>query len=134
MFIVCSANRHFPLRTIYQAKQAIAPYIRHTPLSFSPTLSERTQCPVYLKWENQQQTGSFKLRGAANRLSNLTEEERHRGVITVSTGNHGRGVAHVAQGNGNSSRHLRAGDGATAQGRGYASVGGRSCHPRADAR
>lgn len=84
------------LRDIYCARQAIAGYIRRTPLIRSSTLSERLQRQVYLKWENQQQTGSFKIRGAANRLENLSEGERRRGVITVSTGNHGRGVAHVA--------------------------------------
>jgi threonine dehydratase len=52
---------------------------------------------VYLKLENQQETGSFKVRGAANFLLSLPEAERKRGVVTVSTGNHGRAVAHVAR-------------------------------------
>lgn len=85
------------LRAIYRARQAIAPYIRVTPLLPSPCLSDHVGQPVYIKWENQQETGAFKLRGAANRLHNLTAKERQRGVITVSTGNHGRGVAYVAQ-------------------------------------
>ncbi len=51
---------------------------------------------MYLKLENTQQTGSFKMRGAANRLLNLTEEQRANGVVTVSTGNHGKATAYVA--------------------------------------
>jgi threonine dehydratase len=85
------------LRDLYRARRAIAPYIRQTPLLFSPLLSEQCNKQVYIKWENQQQTGSFKLRGAANRLRNLSAAERERGVVTVSTGNHGRGMAYVAQ-------------------------------------
>jgi threonine dehydratase len=87
----------FTLRDLYRARCAIAPYIRQTPLLFSPLLSEQCNKQVYIKWENQQQTGSFKLRGAANRLRNLSAAERERGVVTVSTGNHGRGMAYVAQ-------------------------------------
>ncbi|MEZ4622147.1 MAG: hydroxyectoine utilization dehydratase EutB [Caldilineaceae bacterium] len=85
------------LRDLYLARRAIAPYIRTTPLLYSKSLSAHTRRQIYIKWENQQETGSFKLRGAANRLSQLTAAERARGVITVSTGNHGRGVATVAQ-------------------------------------
>lgn len=85
------------LRDIYRARQAIAPFIRRTPLVYSSTLSAHTGAKVYLKLENQQETGAFKLRGAANRLTALTPAERQRGVITVSTGNHGRGVAYMAQ-------------------------------------
>lgn len=85
------------LRDIYRARQAIAPLVRRTPLIYARDLSAATGANVYLKLENQQETGSFKLRGAANRLLALTAAERQRGVITVSTGNHGRGVAYVAQ-------------------------------------
>lgn len=85
------------LRDIYRARQAIAPFARRTPLIYARDLSAATGANVYLKLENQQETGSFKLRGAANRLMALTVAERQRGVITVSTGNHGRGVAYVAQ-------------------------------------
>lgn len=85
------------LRDIYRARQAIAPLVRRTPLVYARDLSAATGANVYLKLENQQETGSFKLRGAANRLMALTTAERQRGVITVSTGNHGRGVAYVAQ-------------------------------------
>ena len=85
------------LRDLYHARQTIAPFIRHTPLVRSQELSRRTSKAIYLKLENQQETGSFKLRGAANRLCNLPSEARQRGVVTVSTGNHGRGVAYMAQ-------------------------------------
>lgn len=85
------------LRAIYRARQAIAPFTRRTPLVYSNTLSTHTGVNVYLKLENQQETGAFKLRGAANRLTALTPAERQRGVITVSTGNHGRAVAYMAQ-------------------------------------
>lgn len=71
--------------------------MRRTPLVHSDTLSDRAGADVYLKLETAQETGSFKLRGAANRLLNLTPDERSRGVITVSTGNHGKAVAYVAR-------------------------------------
>ena len=60
-------------------------------------LSEHVGVPVYLKLENLQETGSFKLRGAANKILSLTPEEQRRGVIAVSTGNHARAVATVAR-------------------------------------
>ena len=85
------------LRDLYHARQTIAPFIRQTPLIRSHELSRRTGKAIYLKLENQQETGSFKLRGAANRLCNLPDDARKRGVVTVSTGNHGRGVAYMAQ-------------------------------------
>ncbi|MEZ4663435.1 MAG: hydroxyectoine utilization dehydratase EutB [Caldilineaceae bacterium] len=85
------------LRDIYMARRTITPYIRRTPLLYSAPLSERSGAHVYLKLECLQETGAFKLRGAANKLLNLTEDERARGVVTVSTGNHGRAVAYMAQ-------------------------------------
>ncbi|CAN5638545.1 hydroxyectoine utilization dehydratase EutB [soil metagenome] len=85
------------LHAIYLARQMIAHLARRTPLIRSTFLSEQCQTNVYLKLENLQETGAFKLRGAANRLLNLSPAERQRGVVTVSTGNHGRGVAFVAQ-------------------------------------
>jgi len=85
------------LRDIYAARRRIAPLIQRTPLIRSEALSARTGRNVYLKLENVQQTGAFKLRGAANRLLTLSAEERARGVVTVSTGNHGRAVAYVGR-------------------------------------
>lgn len=67
-----------------------------TPLLPAPGLSERLERTVLLKPENLQVTGSFKVRGAAARMAELTAEERERGVVACSSGNHGRAVAHVA--------------------------------------
>lgn len=85
------------LQDIYRARQKIAPVVRRTPLMASPALSERTGARIWLKAENLQETGAFKLRGATNKLLSLSPEEQARGIITVSTGNHGRAVAYVAR-------------------------------------
>jgi len=85
------------LREIVEARERIAAIARRTPAIRSRALSERAGTAVWLKLENLQETGSFKVRGAANRMLQLTDEERARGVITVSTGNHGRAVAYVAR-------------------------------------
>jgi threonine dehydratase len=85
------------LQDIFVAAKSISPLAHKTPLVLSPGLSERAGAHVYLKLENTQQTGSFKVRGAANRLLNLTDEERRNGVVTVSTGNHGKATAYVAR-------------------------------------
>ena len=82
---------------IYLARQRIASVARKTPLVHCPLLSERTGGSVYLKLENLQETGSFKIRGAANKLLSLTADEKARGVIAVSSGNHGRAVSYVAK-------------------------------------
>ncbi|KRA23872.1 threonine dehydratase [Microbacterium sp. Root61] len=71
--------------------------ISHTPLEESQHLSEVLGVPVSLKLENLQRTGSFKIRGATYRLSRLTAEERARGVVAASAGNHAQGVALAAQ-------------------------------------
>jgi threonine dehydratase len=85
------------LRDLYLAHRRIALYVRRTPLIHTAILSKQSGARVYLKLENLQETGSFKVRGAANRLLSLSAAERARGVVTVSTGNHGRGVAYIAQ-------------------------------------
>ena len=82
---------------IYMAREKIAPVVRRTPLVSSPLLSELVGSSVYLKLESLQETGSFKIRGATNKMLNLAQEEKKRGVITVSTGNHGRAVSYVAR-------------------------------------
>ena len=69
---------------------------RMTPLEGSRALSERVGGPVWLKCENLQRTGSFKIRGAYVRISRLTEQERSRGVVAASAGNHAQGVALAA--------------------------------------
>ena len=78
------------------ARAATAAFVINTPLLWDPWLTDRLGRDTYLKLENLQTTGSFKVRGAANRMVSLTEAERRRGVVACSSGNHGRAVAHVA--------------------------------------
>ncbi len=85
------------LQDVYLARQRIAPYCRRTPLLDSSLLSQTTRTHVRLKLESLQITGSFKARGATNKLLSLPEEARARGVITVSSGNHGRAVSYIAR-------------------------------------
>ena len=82
---------------IFAARARLGTHVRRTPMVSSPSLGVHTAGDVYLKLENQQQTGSFKLRGATNAVANLTPEQRAGGVVTVSTGNHGRGLAFAAR-------------------------------------
>jgi threonine dehydratase len=82
---------------VLRAERRIRRYVRETPLEPSPDLSSAVGAHVLLKLENLQITGSFKLRGAMNKLLALTHEERARGVIAASTGNHGLAVAHAAR-------------------------------------
>ncbi|MCP4328241.1 MAG: hydroxyectoine utilization dehydratase EutB [Alphaproteobacteria bacterium] len=90
-------NDKVTLDDIYLARTALAGRLRRTPLVLSASLSALCGAPVYLKLEHQQITGSFKLRGATNAVSRLTEEQRRRGIVGVSTGNHGRGLAYAAK-------------------------------------
>lgn len=85
------------LDEIATARKRIADRIEHTATVPSPSLSELCGVPVHLKLEHRQTTGSFKLRGASNAVALLSDEARRRGVITVSTGNHGRAVAFAAR-------------------------------------
>ncbi|QHB34504.1 threonine/serine dehydratase [Yersinia canariae] len=78
---------------IKEAHQVLRPQVRVTPLEYSPLLSQHSGCEIYLKCEHLQHTGSFKFRGASNKLRLLTDEQRLRGVITASTGNHGQAMA-----------------------------------------
>jgi threonine dehydratase len=71
--------------------------VRHTPLEHSRALAERAGGPVWLKCENLQRTGSFKIRGAYTRLARLDADDRARGVVAASAGNHAQGVALAAQ-------------------------------------
>ena len=79
------------------AASRIGAIVRETPLLHSPALSEMTGGEVYLKLENLQHTGSFKLRGATNRLLTLSQDERARGCVAASSGNHGAAVAYAMQ-------------------------------------
>ncbi len=85
------------LSDIERARGRISINVRATPVVESPSLSELTGVPVHLKLEHQQVTGSFKLRGATNAVSQLSEAQRSHGVVGVSTGNHGRGLAYAAR-------------------------------------
>jgi threonine dehydratase len=76
---------------LIQASQRITPFIKHTPLFYD------SQHQIYLKWENQQVTGSFKVRGAFNKVFTLQPWERARGLVAASAGNHGQGIALAAQ-------------------------------------
>lgn len=87
----------FSLNDVYLARKRIASIVRRTPLLISPSLNQKTGINVLLKYENLQVTGSFKIRGATNKILNLSDEERDRGVITVSSGNHGRALSYVAE-------------------------------------
>ncbi|MDK4743493.1 hydroxyectoine utilization dehydratase EutB [Rhizobium sp. CNPSo 3464] len=84
------------LPDIEEARRRIAGHVVRTPLMRSHARSRQSGAPVFLKLENQQTTGSFKLRGATNAILCLSEEARSRGLATASTGNHGRAVAHAA--------------------------------------
>ena len=80
-----------------QAQQKINPWIFRTPLNYSRTLSALSGVDVHLKMENEQITGSFKIRGALNKVLNLSESDRKRGFISCSAGNHAQGVAYAAR-------------------------------------
>ncbi|KAA5604105.1 hydroxyectoine utilization dehydratase EutB [Roseospira marina] len=82
---------------IHAARERIAGRVRRTPLGASRSLTERCGVPVALKLEHQQVTGSFKVRGATNAVLALSDEQKARGIVGVSTGNHGRGLAHAAK-------------------------------------
>jgi threonine dehydratase len=84
------------LQDIQAAAKVISGHVVQTPCLHSRTLSEITGAEVYLKFENHQFTASFKERGAVNKLSSLTPEQRRQGVIACSAGNHAQGVAYHA--------------------------------------
>jgi threonine dehydratase len=90
------ASLLFDLPRLEAARTRISHAIHLTPLVHSATLSERVGAPLWLKCENLQKTGAFKVRGALNRLLRLTDEERSRGVATISAGNHAQAVAWAA--------------------------------------
>ena len=78
------------------AYERIRPYVIHTPLERSRTLSRMLRADIRLKCENLQRTGSFKVRGALSRLLGMSAAERRRGVVAASAGNHAQGVAYAA--------------------------------------
>ncbi|WP_232703029.1 threonine ammonia-lyase [Halobacterium wangiae] len=84
------------LDDVLAARDRVADVARHTPLDYSHTFSDMTGASVHLKLECFQRTGSFKIRGATNRIRTLTDEEQAAGVVTASAGNHAQGVALAA--------------------------------------
>ena len=85
------------LTDLDRAAARIAGRVVRTPLVPSPSLSERAGQPIYLKLETRQPIGAFKLRGAMNAILSLDHAARRRGLVTASTGNHGRAVAYAAR-------------------------------------
>ena len=82
---------------VQRAADRLRGIVRRTALRRSERLSQRVRCDVWLKLENEQLTGSFKIRGAYNAIATLSPEARARGVVAASAGNHGRGIALAAQ-------------------------------------
>jgi len=82
---------------VLAAARRLRGVIQRTPCSYSAPLSARSGAEAYLKWESQQSTGSFKLRGAFNALLTMPVEDRRRGVVVASAGNHGLGIAYAAR-------------------------------------
>ncbi len=85
------------LSEIIEAKKKINGVVNKTPFAEAPLLSQRVGARVYLKKENLQITGAYKIRGAYNKISSLNDEEKKRGVIAASAGNHAQGVAYSAR-------------------------------------
>ena len=85
------------LADVYRAKHAIEPYLQRTPLVHNPYLSRLMGCEAYLKLENLQPIGAFKVRGGVNLAALLPEEDRRRGIVGASTGNHGQSLAYAAK-------------------------------------
>jgi threonine dehydratase len=84
------------LADVLEARRRIAPYLRPTPLHSYAGLSRLVGADVWVKHENHQPVGAFKVRGGVNLVSQLSEEERSRGLIAASTGNHGQSIAYAA--------------------------------------
>ena len=84
------------LADIELAAERLKPILHHTELDLSSTFSAMTGGRVYLKCENRQKTGSFKIRGASNKLAAMAERGEKRSVVASSAGNHAQGVAYAA--------------------------------------
>jgi threonine dehydratase len=89
--------RHVGIEDIRAAASRIEGHVLRTPMAQSASLSERCGVPVHLKLESHQRTGAFKLRGATNAMLTLSADQRERGVVAASTGNHGRALAYAAR-------------------------------------
>lgn len=85
------------IEDVRRARRQIAPYLRPTPMYRYPGLERLTGAQVWVKHENHQPVGAFKVRGGVNLVSQLSDAERARGLVTASTGNHGQSIAYAAQ-------------------------------------
>jgi len=83
-------------QNIFQARERIRSFVRKTPLEYSPRLSRLANAEVFLKMENWQHSGSFKPRGSFNRLLKMNKEERAKGIVAPTAGNHGVGLSFAA--------------------------------------
>src|SRR5215217_3150015 len=93
-----SFTMHIPtFQDVMAAQRRIRPYLARTPLHSYPALNDLLGTEVYIKHENYQPVGAFKVRGGINLVSQLTSQERERGVIAASTGNHGQSVSFAAR-------------------------------------
>lgn len=97
MEIISSSKEIIKLSEIKKAAERIAPYVKRTPLFYDETLSSRFSSNFYLKYELLQKTGAFKARGAFNKMLTLSDEEKQRGIVAVSGGNHAQAVAYAAK-------------------------------------
>jgi threonine dehydratase len=95
-YLVQALSQPVTLNDVYKARRVVSKYLPRTPILRSPSLSRRLGFEAYVKCENLQPTGAFKVRGGVYLISRLSEEERLRGVITASTGNHGQSIAYAA--------------------------------------
>ena len=84
------------IKDVYKAQKQISKYLPRTPLISSPTLSKQLGCEAFVKCENTLPTGAFKVRGGINLVANLTNEEKQKGIIAASTGNHAQSIAYAA--------------------------------------
>ncbi|WP_404454801.1 hydroxyectoine utilization dehydratase EutB [Virgibacillus necropolis] len=91
------AKKPVVLRDVWEARKRISPVVKKSPLIYSPALSEFAGTSIHLKLENLNVSGSFKIRGATNKILSLTADERKHGVTTFSTGNFGMSVAYIAK-------------------------------------
>ena len=86
-----------PFEEIEKSASKITPFVKKTSLTFSPYFSRLFNTNLFFKWESEQEIKSFKIRGALNKILSLSEEEKKRGLITASAGNHAQGVAWAAR-------------------------------------
>ena len=101
-----------------EARDLLSGILSNTSLIHSPYYSKRTGGEVYIKPENMQVTGAYKVRGACYKVSTLTEEEKAKGLVTASAGNHAQGVAFAGRNRGHhcDANHHAAGEGKQHQG------------------